>query len=73
MLYSGGLEKLGFVKRSGKLEPGSGLQQKDPGYYTDGLRAVLFFVTRPLTLSDVQILDWEPLLQQREAEVSVQQ
>ncbi|MCY1305719.1 hypothetical protein D9M70_555420 [compost metagenome] len=29
-------------------------------YFTDGLRAVMFFVTRPLSLSDLEILDWEP-------------
>ena len=33
----------------------------DEHYYTDGLRAVLFFSTRPLTLADVKLLDWEPL------------
>lgn len=42
----------------------------DIHYYTDGLRAVLFFVTRPLALSDIIILDWVPLLQQREAEAA---
>ena len=35
-------------------------------YHTDGLRAVLFFVTRPLSVSDVQFLDWVPYLEQRE-------
>jgi hypothetical protein len=30
----------------------------DP-YYTDGLRAVLFFEARPYTLSDIEILEWE--------------
>jgi hypothetical protein len=30
----------------------------DP-FYTDGLRAVLFFEPRPYTLSDIEILDWE--------------
>jgi hypothetical protein len=35
-------------------------------YFTDGLRAVLFFATRPLTISDVHLLDWEPLLDERE-------
>jgi len=35
----------------------------DIHYYTDGLRAVLFFVPRPLALSDIEILDWMPLLQ----------
>jgi hypothetical protein len=30
----------------------------DP-YYTDGLRAVLFFESRPYTLSDIEMLEWE--------------
>jgi hypothetical protein len=46
MMYSGGLEKLGFARGSGTPERG------------DGLRAALFFATRPLSLSDVEILDW---------------
>jgi hypothetical protein len=46
MMYSGGLDKLGFAHGSGTSGRG------------DGLRAVLFFVTRPLSLSDVEILDW---------------
>jgi len=27
-------------------------------YFTDGLRAILFFAIRPLSLSDVELLDW---------------
>jgi hypothetical protein len=30
----------------------------DP-FYTDGLRAVLFFESRPYTLSDIEQLHWE--------------
>jgi len=36
-------------------------------YYTDGLRAVLFFLTRPRALSDVEVIDWVPALDIREA------
>lgn len=61
MLYSGGLAKLGFVKGAGwSAQP----PRANKGQIsTDGFRAVLFFVTRPLSLSDVEILEWEPLLQ----------
>ena len=52
MMYSGGLEKLGFV--AGGRASGS-----------DGLRVVMFFATRPRSLSDVELLDWEPYLQRR--------
>jgi hypothetical protein len=61
MMYSGGLEKLGFIK-------GAGAAGNDAHYSTDGLRAVLFFTTRPRSLSDVELLDWEPYLERREAE-----
>jgi hypothetical protein len=67
MMYSGGLERLGFVRGVGAVP------RKQPrvlangaSYFTDGLRAVLFFATRPLTISDVHLLDWEPLLDERE-------
>lgn len=36
------------------------------GYQTDGLRAVLFFVTRPQFLSNIEFLDWHPALKLRE-------
>ncbi len=62
LLYSGGLAQLGFVEDV----PAVSAEQRrsHPGkfdYYTDGYRAVLFFVTRPLGLSDLEILDWDLL------------
>jgi hypothetical protein len=50
MMYSGGLDKLGFLH--GGQASGRG----------DGLRAVMFFATRPLSLSEVEILEWVPYL-----------
>lgn len=67
MMYSGGLEKLGFVHGVGaapRTHPRTTLD--DATYHTDGLRAVLFFATRPLSLSDVEFLDWVPYLQPHE-------
>lgn len=58
MIYSGGVEKLGFITGAG--EAGA-------HYHTDGLRAVLFFGTRPLSLSDVEVLDWAPF-QERDSD-----
>jgi hypothetical protein len=49
LMYSGGLDKLGFARGAGA------------GEHRDGLRAVMFFATRPLSLSDVEILEWVPL------------
>ena len=68
MMYSGGLEKLGFVTGVGAASetlPRTTLN--GARYHTDGLRAVLFFATRPLSLSDVEFLEWVPYLERREA------
>ena len=68
MMYSGGLEKLGFVRG---VEPAPRTHPRTTldgaTYHTDGLRAVLFFATRPLSLSDVEFLDWVPYLQPHES------
>jgi hypothetical protein len=69
MMYSGGLGKLAFIEGVGEIAHSNPRSNLDgSSYYTDGLRAVMFFVTRPSTLSDVDILDWHPALRQREAE-----
>lgn len=67
LVYSGGLGQLGFVGGVGTVPETVG---SNSPYHTDGLRAVLFFVTRPLAISDIEILDWVPLLQQLEAEAA---
>ncbi len=66
MMYSGGLERIGFVRGVGATPSNQpqGLSH-DAAYFTDGLRAVLFFATRPLTLSSVHVLDWERPLADR--------
>lgn len=62
MMYSGGLDKLGLVTGVGAVSSVQRQATPDGGrYHTDGLRAVLFLGTRPLSLSDVELLDWEPL------------
>lgn len=68
MMYSEGLAKLGFVTGVGPA-PVARPRESLAGttYYTDGLRAVMFFTTRPHTLSDIQILDWVPYLKLRES------
>jgi len=69
LLYSSGLEKIAFVAGVGATEPGETRASLGGGsYLTDGLRAVLFMVTRPLSLSDIEVLDWYPLLKLREIE-----
>jgi len=70
-MYSGGLEQLGFASGVGAV-PVAHPRTTDAGgsYYTDGRRAVLFIGTRPLAFSDVEILDWEPLLQESAAKAA---
>ena len=71
MFYSSGLEKIAFITGVGKTEAGEMRASLDAAeYYTDGLRAVLFLVTRPTSLSDVEVLDWHPLLKLRETEAA---
>jgi hypothetical protein len=67
LMYSGGLGKIGFVTGVGAaspVQPRNSLGQTQ--YYTDGLRAVFFIVTRPVALSDVELLDWGPYLKDLE-------
>jgi len=74
LLYSGGLAKLGFVGGVGTADvtqPRASLAGSE--YYTDGLRAVMFFFTRPLALSDIQLLNWVPYLERREAGAAAEQ
>jgi len=67
MMYSGGLEKLGFVHGVGEADEASPRSTFDgAAYYTDGLRAVLFFATRPLSMADVELLEWVPYLERLE-------
>jgi hypothetical protein len=69
MLYTSDLEKIAFVPGVGETKPGevsAGLGGAQ--YHTDGLRAVLILVTRPLSLSDLEVLDWYPAMKLREIE-----
>lgn len=71
MMYSGGLEKLGFVTGVGKaFEAQPQTVTNGVHYRTDGLRAVLFLAKRPLSLGDVEFLRWVPYLERREGPAS---
>ena len=66
MMYSGGLEKLGFANGVGPAPQAHPRTTLNGAYYfTDGLRAVMFFATRPLSFSTVEFLDWAPYLEGR--------
>jgi len=67
LMYSEGLHELGFVNGAGAASPTHPRTSLNgAAYYTDGLRAVVFFATRPRSLSDVEFLDWVPYLEERE-------
>ncbi|MBB2932297.1 LssY C-terminal domain-containing protein [Paraburkholderia silvatlantica] len=67
LMYSGGLDRLGYVNGVGVALPTRPRTTLDGAtYYTDGLRAVVFFATRPRSLSDVDFLDWVPYLEERD-------
>jgi hypothetical protein len=67
LFYSGGLTRFGFET---SLDDTAAARGDDPlgspVYTTDGLKAVLFFATRPMSIADVRYLDWEPYLQHPE-------
>ncbi|UCD34470.1 MAG: LssY C-terminal domain-containing protein [Nitrospiraceae bacterium] len=63
LIYSQYLTKLGFVKGVGRVMVSN--QRQTPsggGYHTDGLRAVLIFEQRPVSLSQIGFFEWERLV-----------
>jgi len=60
LAYSQALQRIGYVKGVGEAksdEPRLNLSG-DP-YFTDGLRSVMIFEPRPVSLSELDFLDWE--------------
>lgn len=63
MIYSQHLARLGFVEGVGRVMQSAPRETSAGGtYYTDGLRAVLFFENRPVSISEIQFLPWERLV-----------
>jgi hypothetical protein len=60
LAYSQSLRSVGYVKGSqvSTLQDTHYNLSPDP-YYSDGLRAVMFFEERPTSLNEIEILDWE--------------
>jgi hypothetical protein len=74
MIYSGGIATLGFVEGAGA----TGIEQSRTDtvgskYHTDGLRAVMFILPRPRSISEFEILDWVPALELREVDAAREQ
>lgn len=73
MTYSGGMQKIAFDRGVGATAPGEFRSALgDARYRTDGLRAIMFFITRPLSLEDIEILEWLPLHRLRESGVGLE-
>jgi len=71
MLYSGGLHSFGFVDIDGQASSRS--SSSTARHPTDGLRVVMFFVPRPLALSDVESLGWESYIDRRQSRPAAEQ
>ena len=72
LLASQGLGAVGFVNGVGYLpreEPGHNFTG-DP-YFTDGLRAVFFMSDEPVSLAEIDVLDWEYPRRVRDAHPTV--
>jgi len=69
MIHSGGLAKPAFIQGVGDLSPAAPrVAMGGASDYADGLRAVVFLATRPLGLSEVEILNRVPYLKRRETD-----
>jgi hypothetical protein len=62
LLYSQALVKIGFVKRVGVSAAEPGQTPDGSSYHTDGLRAVLVFGDKAVSLAEVDFFDWERLV-----------
>jgi hypothetical protein len=63
IIYSQNLAKMGFVKGVGRVMAST--PRKIPSgatYHTDGLRGVLIFEQQPVSLSEIEFLGWERLV-----------
>jgi hypothetical protein len=74
LIYSGGIATLGFVEGAGETRTiRSRTDTAGSRYHTDGLRAVMFILSRPRALSEFEILDWVPALELSEANAAREQ
>ena len=72
LMYSGGLGQLGFTSGIEEINEDTARKTFDgASYFTDGIRAVMFFVTRPRAISDVEFLEWYPLMKIREKNAAI--
>jgi hypothetical protein len=61
LAYSQSLRSVGYVRGSQlSTRQDTHFNLTPDPYYSDGLRAVMFFDERPTALDEIEILDWEP-------------
>jgi hypothetical protein len=66
MAYSQALLKIGFTKGSGQSQSTQAEKSSEGVYYaTDGLRVVLVFGDRPVSLEGIDFFNWERLVDYR--------
>jgi LssY C-terminus len=70
LLYSQAVSKIGFVKGAGTVGASESGQTLTP-YHTDGLRAVLVFGSKTVSLADIDFFDWERLVDYYRRQVAV--
>ncbi len=62
MIYSQSLAKIGWVKGMDSVKvPEAGTTSSGAPYFTDGLRAVLLFQSRSVSISEIEFFGWERL------------
>jgi hypothetical protein len=60
LMNSEGIKKIGFVGGVGETSPDEHrTNHLGDAYFTDGLRAVLFFSDEPVSYKEIEFLDWE--------------
>jgi hypothetical protein len=66
LVYSQGLIKFGHVQGAGQTLPKQTNQSTENiQYTTDGLRVVLVFGDRPVSLAEIEMFDWERISDHR--------
>ena len=62
IIFSQSLTKMGFVKGVGLVTTSKPREIPSGGtYHTDGLRAVLMLQHRPVSISEIEFINWEQL------------
>jgi hypothetical protein len=61
VLYAQAVAKIGFVKGADSDSAATAQTPDGPSYHSDGLRAVLVFGGKAMSLAEIDFFDWERL------------